>query len=210
MDTIMKMKHLLITIIIGFSITSCIEHEVIPPPKVKVDLDCSFVGTLQGSNYTLVAGVGGFFCDATRAKEILPNPQPSNARYYAAIRSNEQMDFFQVKMGSVLFNAEAGPDPSVEQFGEFFAENPTPEFKKEAHNGVEIVYRDSQGNVFFSKEDDNTFQSFFLTSVSQESDEEGDYLKFTANFTCNLYDDPDNPSDTVKVEDGIYIGYFER
>jgi hypothetical protein len=205
----MKMKHLLFAFMGGLLFTSCIEHEVIPPPKVKVDLDCSFTATLEGSDYNLVAGVGGFYCDATRAKEILPNPQPSTAKYYAAIRSDEQFDFIQVKMGSVLFDAEVGPDPTLEEFTQFFEETTNPEFKTDANEGVEIVYRNNAGSVYFSKEADPSLQTFSLVSVSQESDEDGDYLKFTANFSCNLYDDPANPTDTVTIENGVYIGYFQ-
>jgi len=205
----MKMKHLLFVLFGGIFLASCIEHEVIPPPRVTVDLDCSFTATLEGADYNLVAGVGGFYCDATRAKEILPNPQPSTAKYYAAIRSDEQFDFIQVKMGSVLFDAEVGSDPTLEEFTQFFEQTTNPEFKTDANEGVEIVFRNGDGGVFFSKEADPTPQMFSITSVSQESDEEGDYLKFTANFSCNLYDDPANPGDTVTIENGVYIGYFQ-
>src|SRR5690554_7078356 len=68
-----------------FMFTSCIKHEVIPPPTPEVDLPASFTASLQGSSYEIIKDVNGYYCDATQAKEILPTPQPSKIIYFSSI-----------------------------------------------------------------------------------------------------------------------------
>tara|TARA_R100000951_G_C2604075_1_gene169069 strand:- start:372 stop:992 length:621 start_codon:yes stop_codon:yes gene_type:complete len=206
----MKFYKTLSVLLLATVLFSCIEHEVIPPPKEEVELNSSFSATLEGSQYELIQDVNGYYCDATQAKEILPTPQLSTVTYYSAMKSDAALDFIQIGIGKLNFNADASIDPSVEQFTTFFNSNTNPPYSFEAENGVEVIFRDGSGNVWRSYQDAGAPQDFAFTSLVQESDEEGDYMKFVANFSLELYDDIDNPTDTILMENAVFEGYFKK
>lgn len=201
----------------GFSIIlsllilpSCIKHEVIPAPTPEVDLPASFRGLLQGSAYEIIKDVNGYYCDATQAKEILPTPQPSKIIYYSSIKSEQQLDFIQIGIGKLNFNADANIVPTIDAFTAFFNNNVNPDYKLGANGGVEIVYRDGQGGIWISDENSLLPQDFTFTSLVQESDENGDYMKFTATFNVSLVDDVTTPTDTIVFQNAVFDGYFQR
>lgn len=206
----MKKLSTLILMIALLGVQSCVEHEVIPPPKPQVDLECSFSATIDSADYELLEDINGFYCDPAQEKIILPNPQPSSVKYLAAIRSGEQLDYIQLKIGKLLFSADISPDPSEEDFKNFFEANADPDYSIDAENGVQVAFRDNAGNVWMSTPNSQDFLSFDFSALDYETDEEGDYMKFTASFSCNLYDDIEDPTDTVVVENAIYKGYFKR
>lgn len=191
---------------------SCVEHEVIPPPKPEVELECSFTATINALDYDLVEQVDGFFCDPTQAKILNPSPQPSFVTYFASIRSQDELDYIQVKLGRLQFNADMEPDPTVESFENFCMSAVTPNFSEEAIDGVEVVFRDGQGQVWMSNPASLEPQSFQFSAMNLESDDENDYMKFIANFTCYMYTNLENPAagDSMLVENAIYRGYFKR
>lgn len=191
-------------------LNACIEHEVIPPPRPVVDLECSFNATIDGANYNLIQNKDGLFCDPTKAKEILPQPQPSSSIYYASIRSNTAMDFIQLGIGKIFFNADVSTDPSKEQFESFLNSNLNPEFRTEANGGVEIMFRDPSGNLWYSNPDSEDSKSFAFTLMEIESDDNGDYAKFTASFTCTLYREVEDTVASLRIENATYKGYFKR
>jgi hypothetical protein len=162
---------------------SCVEHEVIPPPKPEVELECSFTASVEGTDYDLVEQVDGFFCDPTESKILNPSPQPSFVTYFASIRSQDELDYIQVKLGRLQFNADMEPDPTVESFENFCMSSVTPNFSEEAIDGVEVVFRDAQGQVWMSNPASLEPQNFQFSAMNLESDDNNDYMKFIANFT---------------------------
>lgn len=202
---------LLIVFALGL-LSSCIKHEIIPPPSPEVDLPASFIGSLNGATYEIIKDVDGYFCKATQAKELLPTPQLSTVTYYSSLQSESKIDFLQIGIGKLEFNADYNIDPSLEGFTSFFMDNMTQNFSAGAESGVEIVFRDSQGKIWIS--DPDLPNQFVFTDLSQESDEEGDYMKFTAKFSTVLSLDVDeNDPDfgaTIQFENGIFEGYFEK
>ena len=209
-NEIMKKLIILTFVIVVFGFQSCVEHEVIPPPKPEVEFECSFSATIDSNDYELVEDIDGFYCDPAQEKILLPNPQPSSVKYLAAIRSGEQADYIQLKIGKLLFSADLSPDPDEEAFENFFLANPNPDYSIDSEDGVQIAFRDNAGNVWMSTPDSEDLLIFDFSSLEYESDEEGDYMKFIASFSCNLYDDIEEPTDTVVVENAIYKGYFKR
>jgi hypothetical protein len=193
-----------------FLLPSCIEHEVIPPPKPVVELEATFQATIDGTNYSLFENVNGTFAESTKAKEILPTPQPSTATYFATMKSLQQLDLIQLGMGKLLFNAEISADPSVEQFETYFLANINPNFSQGSVAGVEIVFRDNAGNVWYSNPSSPDPQNFIFSSLALESDEEGDYMKFTATFSCRLFDNIANPTASIDMQNAVYKCYFKR
>lgn len=200
-----------ILIFIGAGLlASCIKHEVIPAPEPRVDLPANFTAKINGAGYELIKDVDGVHCVATQALEILPSPQPSNVIYFSSIESSQKLDLVKVSLGKLNFNPNENTKPSVAEFKTFFELNQNPSFQIGGEGGVEIVYRDASGNVWMSMEDSGMPQSFVITSLSQESDELGDYMLFTAQFSVTLYDDIEDPTDAILIEDAIYKGYFKR
>lgn len=210
------MKYLAgLSIIIGIAmLSSCIKHEVIPAPTPRVDLPASFTASLNGFGYEIIKDVDGYSCKASQAKELLPTPQLSNMIYYSSLQSQEKLDFIQIGIGKLKFNADHNLDPSLVAFKDFFADNPTRNFSNSAEDGVEIIFRDGNGKIWKSDES-IPGQSFEFTEVVQESDEFGDYLKFTAKFNAVLVfdiadvDHPDYGSITT-IENATFQGYFKR
>jgi hypothetical protein len=206
----MKYYKILSVLLASTVLFSCVEHEVIPPPKEVVELNASFSATLEGVSYELIQDVDGYYCDPTQAKNILPTPQPSTVTYYSAIKSDAELGFIQIGIGKLNFNADASIDPSLEQFSTFFNSNSNPLYSAGAENGVEIIFRDGNGDIWRSYENSGEPQNFTFISLNQESDEQGDYMKFTANFSLELYDDLVTPTDTILLENAVFEGYFKR
>lgn len=206
----MKYYKILSVLLVSTVLFSCVEHEVIPPPKEEVELNSSFTAMLEGVEYELIQDVDGYYCDPTQAKEILPTPQPSTVTYYSAMKSDAELGFIQIGIGKLNFNADANINPTVEQFSTFFNSNTGPDYSLDAEEGVEVIFRDGNGDVWTSYEDSGEPQDFTFTSLTQESDEQGDYMKFVANFSLELYDDLDTPTDTILIENAVFEGYFKK
>lgn len=206
----MKLFNLFILVFTLLSFNSCIEHEVIPAPKPMVELECSFSATIDGASYNLIEDVGGMYCVSTKAKEINPSPQPSTATYNATMKSDVQLDFIQVSLGKLNFNADVDADPTLEQFTTFFNANANPDFSIGASTGVEVVFRDAAGNVWFSNPASVDPQSFSFTSLVQESDESGDYMKFEATFSCTMVDDLVAPTASLSLQNALFKAHFKR
>jgi hypothetical protein len=206
----MKLLNLFVAGAALLSFNSCIEHEVIPPPKPVVELECSFSATINGAAYTLIEDVGGMYCESTKSKQINPAPQSSTATYNAIKKSDVQLDYVNVSLGKLSFNADVEADPSLEQFENFFNTNLNPPFSIAANAGVEIVFRDAAGAVWFSNPNSTNPQNFTFTSLIQESDELNDYMKFNATFTCYMYNDLANPTDSIHVENAVFKSHFKR
>jgi hypothetical protein len=202
------MKNLMLILISGGVLFSCIKHEVIPPPLPQVDLSASFVADTNGVQIGYVKGVNGFYVQATNYREILSSPQPSNIKYFSAIQSTNLTDMFKVSIGRDLWDAANGPFPPVSQFKVFFESMTNVAFSDDADAGVVLEWRDSNNQLWKTSQSSANPQSFVFTSRVQESDEEGDYVRFTAIFSATFYS-PDM-SQTRTLTNGQYTGYFEN
>lgn len=202
-----------IVLVVAF-LSSCIKHEVIPPPVPRVDLPASFTASINGEGYELIKDYQGYTCKATQAKELLPTPQLSNMIYYSAMQSEEKLDFVQIGVGRLKFNAEYDLDPSLEVFKNYFLDNPVHSTSNGALEGFEVTFRDGTGKIWKSNEDLGEIDNFEFTSLKQESDEFGDYMKFIAKFNAVLMLDVDeNHADygqTMTIANAVFQGYFER
>ncbi len=212
-------KGVLIIGISSFVFSSCIEHEVIPPPEPKVDLYAHFYGVINGAPVELTENVLGYFNDCTTAKYILPPPDFSSAVYYSEMKSAQVATAVKIGMGSVNWDATIANEPTLNSFNGFFATNLFPNFSNDAIQGFEFTYRDGTGREWKSSETSVNFQDVEFTGVVQESDNTGDYSKFVCNFDCYVYSlHPDslalNPPviqlDSIKIEDAVYEGWFQR
>jgi hypothetical protein len=204
------MKNLLVILISGGFLFSCIKHVVIPPPLPQVDLSATFVADTNGTQFGYATDVNGFYVQATNYREILSSPQPSNIKYFSAILSTNFTDLFKVSIGRDYWDAVNGPFPPVNQFRVYFESmrNVSLPFSDDANSGVMLEWRDANNQLWKTSASSPLPQSFVFTSVVQESDEEGDYVRFTANFSATFYS-PDM-SQQRTLNNGQYVGYFKN
>lgn len=212
-------KGILLIGISSFVLSSCIEHEVIPPPEPKVDLYAHFYGDINGAPVELTENVLGYYNDCTTAKYILPPPDFSSAVYYATMRSPQVATLIRIGMGPVLWDASLASEPTLNSFNGFFLANQYPNFSDDALDGFEVTYHDGTGREWSTRENSVNFQDVEFTGIVQESDNSGDYSKFICNFECTVYSlHPDslalNPPvvhlDSIKIENAVYEGWFKR
>lgn len=212
-------KSVLIIGIASFVLSSCIEHEVIPPPEPTVDLYAHFYGEINGAPIELTENVLGYYNECTTAKYILPPPSPSTAVYYATMKSLQVPTSVRVGMGTIAWDANVASEPTLTSFNSFFQTNEFPNYKNDGLGGFEFTYADGTGRVWKSKENSVNPQDVEFTGIVQESDNNGDYSKFICNFECYVYSlHPDslalNPPviqlDSLPVTNAVYQGWFKR
>lgn len=215
----MLKKGILIIGIASFAITSCIEHEVIPPPEPTVDLYAHFYGEVNGAPVEFTENVLGYANLCTSAKYILPPPDFSDAVYFAEMSSSQIATSVKIGMGSAIWDASLSNEPTLATFNAFFQSNLFPNFSNDGLQGFEAIYRDGTGRVWKSSETSVNPQDVEFTGVVQESDNAGDYSKFICNFDCWMYSlHPDslalNPPviqlDSIHMENAVYEGWFKR
>ena len=97
----MKNRILSISILaILLSFTSCIKHEVIPPPTSTVDLNCNFVGYVNGTQTELTQNVLGYNAIATNDKYVYSGIVLSRMIYNSQIKSIYQPQSFKLNLVS--------------------------------------------------------------------------------------------------------------
>lgn len=211
-----KMKFGMATLlVILLSVSSCIDHEVIPAPTSNVSLSCHFEGKINNTDVSLNENVNGYYCEQTKAKLLLPPPQMSSATYYAAITSNQTPVMVKIGMGSVLWDQSTTTDPTVAIFNNFFLTNLSPAYSNLGGAGFEVTYRDGNGIEWKSDALSPNVQNVAFSQVKQESDAIGDYSKFVCDFNCYVYHldttDPANPVlESLKFENAKFKGWFKR
>ena len=110
-----------IAFLFGFS--SCIKHEVIPTPTSTVDLNCSFVGFVNGTQTELTQNVLGYNAFATNDKYIYSGIVLSRMIYTSEIKSIIQPKSFKLSFGSQLWDAAVATEPTLTMFNDFHSSN---------------------------------------------------------------------------------------
>ena len=101
------------------SVSSCIEHEVIPPPVNTVDLNASFSGYVQGTQVEFTQNVNDYKGYTGLDEYIAPSPLPSRRVYMSEITSPSDMRAIRVKFGSLNWDAAANTEPTLTMFNDF-------------------------------------------------------------------------------------------
>lgn len=215
----MLKKGILLIGISSFVLSSCIEHEVIPPPEPKVELYAHFYGEVNSAPVEFTENVLGYANNCTSAKYILPPPDFSEAVYFAEMSSNQIATSIKIGLGAATWDASLTAEPTLATFNGFHQMNMFPAYSDDALQGFEATYRDGTGREWKSSETSVNIQDVEFTGVVQESDNSGDYSKFICNFECWMYSlHPDslalNPPviqlDSIHMENAVYQGWFQR
>lgn len=214
----MKTSYILVSfaIVCGTLFSGCVKPEVIPAPEPLVDLKVHFEGIINGTDVEYTDDVDGFNGETSDAKLILTSPSPSSVSYFCNMTSNLIDRSLKVGMGSIYWDAGALEKPSVEDFNAFFTDLKDQTgipFTAGAIDGFEVSYTDNFGNTWVSDPTSTNAQSALFTEIKNESDNTGDFSKFTVEFSCYLYRTVNtNPieRDSISISDGVFQGWFKR
>lgn len=180
-----------------FAVSSCIEHEVIPPPVNTIDLNATFVGYINGTQVEFTQNVEGYKGDANKEFFIYASPVLSRMLYISEMRSSYSSRAIKLTMGTLLWDASANTQPTLTMFNDFHSSNSGPAipFVDRATminsataipKGVQFEYTDQNGILWVSRETD-LGQIATFTLIKQASDNTGDYSLFEANFSCKVW-----------------------
>lgn len=193
-------------------VISCNKHEIIPAPIQKAELVTHFVGTIGNSEIELTENVNGY-AGSSDADFNISAGGIDSAVYYSTFSSSTASIAVTVGHGSVEFDNTASSTPTLSAFNNFFNTNLTPTFSLAGKNGFTVTYQDAQGKVWQSNEDHLLpGESVEYTNVSQESDNTGDYHKFTVTFNVYVYkyNNATLMFDSLLITDAVYKGWYKR
>lgn len=195
--------------------SSCIEHEVIPPPSSTVDLNCTFSGYVNGTQIELTQNVSGYLGNTNNVIDINPSPNPSFMVYMTEMLSPNQPLSLRLKLGALNWDAAANGEPTLTMFNNYHT-NSAINQQNYGDNinafGFEVTYTDNNSSIWMSRELYNVPHTVTFSNIKQESDNTGDYSFFDCNFTCYVY--RNNPVsgvlDSLQVQNAKYTGYFRK
>ena len=210
----MKTKNIysFLFLVILFS-SSCIEHEVIPPPVNTVDLNCYFVGFVNGTQVEFTQNVQGYGSEVVNFEDINPSPSPSKKTYGSKIKSFYYPQSIAVNYGTLNWDAAANSQPTVSMFNDYhqLAASSPVGFSDDGLNGIEIEYIDNNGVSWISRETDPGQEATF-NILSQASDNTGDYSIFECDFTCKVWRiNPQTSQDEyLDITNAKFTSWFKR
>ena len=199
--------------------SACIEHEIIPPPSNKVDLNSSFVGYVNGTQVELTQNVNNYLGFALDSQIVNTAPILSKVIYVSGMASMSNAQSITLSFGSLEFDATGSATPTLPMFNDFHmtnSGNPVP-FKDMTTlatnnvNGVQVVYTDNTGKSWISRESDPG-QTANFTILKQASDGTGDYSLYEATFSCKVwYVDPQTSvEESIQITNAKLRGWFKR
>lgn len=199
--------------------SACIEHEVIPPPSNKVDLNASFVGYINGTQVELTQNVNNYLGLALDTQIVNVAPVMSKVIYSFGMASTANPQNISLSFGSLEWDATGSATPTLPMFNDFHmtnSGNPVP-FKDVATlatnsiNGVQVSYTDNTGKFWISRETDPG-QTANFTILKQASDGSGDYSLFEVTFSCKVwYVDPQTSAEeSIQINNAKLRGWFKR
>ena len=200
---------------LGLIFSACIEHEVIPKPETSVDLNCAFIGFVNGTQVEFTQNVNGYEAVAMNAEDINPSPTPSHMTYGSKIRSNifGYDQAIRVKFGTLDWDVSQNSYPTVSMFNDWlnvWANTPVL-FSDQGLTGVEIEYTDNNGVAWVSRESDPGQTATFVIN-KQESDNTGDYSLFECTFSCLVWriNPQTNLDESLNIENGKITAWFKK
>ncbi|MEE3145095.1 MAG: hypothetical protein VX280_02880 [Bacteroidota bacterium] len=193
--------------------TSCIEHEVIPPPVNTVDLNCYFVGFVNGTQVEFTQNVQGYGANVVNYEDINPSPTLSHQTYGSKIKSFYYDQAIQLKFGTLDWDASANSEPTVAMFNDYHSTNSgiPINFSDNGLAGIEVEYTDNNGVKWLSRESDPGQEGVF-TILGQASDNTGDYSLFECDFSCKVWriNPQTNQDESLDITNAKFTSWFKR
>ncbi len=202
----------LLALLVGVS--SCIEHEVVPPPTNTVNLDCNFTGYVSGTQVEFTQNINSYLGNTSSESFVQPSPLPSRRVYMFEMTSPINPVSIRIKLGALNWDLAATSEPSLTMFNDFNmnASTTAPAYSNAAIAGFEVTYTDNTSRVWLSKENNPVPQTVTFSNIKQQSDGSGDYSFFDCNFSCYVYslNPQTNLIDSLPIQNGKYHGWFKR
>lgn len=230
----MKKNLLIVSLFAGLAILSCTKHEVIPAPVPVVDLEGSFTGLVNGSDIEYTEDVQGYN-GASTFEQYITTTGLDTTVYFSSMESDLATPVIKIGIGGISFDAASLSVPSLNQFEDFFEglvdaiTPPIIDYSLDGKQGFVVSFTDNNGNVYKSSlfHDGQLFENISplelptFSNMKLESDNTGDYAKFTVKFGCELYRfvryytiPPSTTQyreyDTIVIENGVYSGWIKR
>ena len=183
----------------------CQKPEVIPTPTSTADLKVHFDGIINGNEVEWTKNVNGYYADQDQIVGYDSSAMQSKIQYYSYMRSEQNMSYIGMGLGSVNFDPAVATNVSQDVFFNFFKVTNAYPFSNGAKSGIEIVYSDASGQVFFSRESNPGTATF--VSFDSQQDEKGDYVQFECQVDCTVYA---NDSTTANIQGAVFKGWFKR
>jgi hypothetical protein len=202
---------------------SCQRHVIVPPPEPPVetvDVDCMFQGLVDTTQYTIQEGTNDYTCNMLVTKNIQPSPFMSSAIYADSLGSTSTAINHGIRLDLGKFNwvDDGSNNPTIAEYQTFFSganlmsqfgDSVNIPYSDAAQNGVQLTWVDENGIAYYSKDTSTYVGTFFmLTGVTYEADNDNEYVKWSALFTCRLWDD--TGVNYVVIENGLFNGAFKR
>jgi hypothetical protein len=199
---------------------ACIEHEVIPPPSNKVDLNASFAATINGTQVELTQNVNKYLGFALDTQIINIAPMMSRQIFVSGMSSITNPQSITLTFGGLEWDATGNSAPTLPMFNDFHMTNsdtPIP-FKDlgtlvaNSVNGVQVTYTDNTGKIWISRENQPMGQIANFTIIKQASDATGDYSLYEATFSCEVWyvDSQTGVEESLSISNAKLRGWFKR
>jgi len=207
-------------LLVFLSVSSCIEHEVIPPPTNTLDLDATFVGYVNGTQVEFTQNVLNYKGYSDKKTAIYASPLLSKMLFISEMKSTTNQRSIRLTFGALDWDASANNNPTLTMFNDFHlstSEINLP-FKDEATlldvantaDGIQIEYTDQTGLVWISRESDPGQVANF-TVLKQATDKTGDYSLFEVTFSCKVwrYNVQTQLDESLNVSNGKLRAWFK-
>jgi hypothetical protein len=200
-----------------FVLSSCIKHEVIPPPNSTVDLNCSFQGFINGTNAEYTQNVLGYNCYNDNLYYNNPSPTLSNCLYTSEISSFQQTQKIKLTFGPMQWDAGVSSIPTLTMFNDFHSSNSGVQVPLKdiasmtgVNPGVQVEYWDSNGDRWETSTANAAGFVNFIT-LDQASDNTGDYSLFECTFSVTVFrQDPNQGLLNMTLNNCKFRGWFKR
>ncbi|MFT5819611.1 MAG: hypothetical protein ACI8ZM_000836 [Crocinitomix sp.] len=199
-------------ILFGFAglaaLSSCTDHEVIPPPVPLVDLNCECEADIGDSTATVTYTDSCYY----QSFKSIVTEGVSNARYMTSVEDEDVPGGLEIEIRSINWTDDGTNNPSLEEWKTFLNDNANPNYSDNAgHMGVAVRWIDPNGQTWAS---DTTasicLESFVFNTLIQESDTTGKYMQFDATFNCTLLNSSYGTPDSLKcLENGHVRSAFK-
>jgi len=207
-------------LLVFLSVSSCIEHEVIPPPTNTLDLDATFVGYVNGTQVEFTQNVLNYKGYSDKKTAIYASPLFSKMLFISEMKSSTNQRSIRLTFGALDWNASANSTPTLPMFNDFHSSTSGIDlpFKDEAtlldvantSDGIQIEYTDQTGLVWISRESDPG-QIANFTVLKQATDKTGDYSLFEVTFSCKVwrYNVQTQLDESLNVSNGKLRAWFK-
>lgn len=202
------------------SLSSCIEHEVVPPPTNTIDLNATFVGYVNGTQLEFTQNVLNYKGYSEKYSAIYASPALSKMLFISEMKSLTDQRSVRLSFGSLDWDASANTTPTLNMFNDFHTSKsgidlPFRDFAtlvdvSNTIDGIQIEYIDQEGLVWITKQSDPG-QTAKFTVLDQASDNTGSYSLFEVTFSCKVwrYNIQTELDESLNISNGKLMAWFK-